>query len=177
MNFGLVRFLANGGADTTFSGDGKLELDFAGGDDYGNAVRLQADGKIVVAGQAFVPNRSYDFAVARFDSSGNLDTAFGTGGKVTVDFRGGQFDAGWGLAIQSDGPLVVGGYSAAAGSADFALARLTPGGKVDTPQVTDYIWNAEYIDSLAVRLRTATATATWPTTAKRSCRCRTRTIM
>jgi uncharacterized delta-60 repeat protein len=98
------------------------------GDDWGQAVRLQSDGSIVVAG--FSSNGvNYDFAVARLNSIFRLDTAFDTDGIVTTAI--GSTDIGDGLAIQADGKLLVAGY-AILGNDDFALARYNTNGSLDT---------------------------------------------
>jgi uncharacterized delta-60 repeat protein len=63
-DFALVRLNSGGGFDTTFSGDGKVIVDF-GGDDNGSAIALQpSDGKYVLAGQTH-DGTQRDFAVAR----------------------------------------------------------------------------------------------------------------
>ena len=64
-DFALVRYLANGSLDTGFGSGGSLVTDFVGGTDYGLAVALQLDGKIVVAGNASNGD-DMDFALARY---------------------------------------------------------------------------------------------------------------
>jgi len=49
-DFALVRFLASGALDTSFASGGQLRIDFFGGFDSANDVRVQPDGKIVAAG-------------------------------------------------------------------------------------------------------------------------------
>ncbi|MEO6871951.1 MAG: hypothetical protein ABI233_07000 [Chthoniobacterales bacterium] len=123
---------APGDLDPSFSNDGKVLTDFSGHDDGSGGVAIQSDGKIVVAGfaDATASAESADFALARYDADGTLDTTFGTGGKVTTDFGGSQ-DIGRDLAIQADGKiLVVGLYQKGSDSA-FALARYTPSGQLD----------------------------------------------
>jgi len=89
-DFFVARFNANGTLDPSFSFDGKVTVDFAGGPpglDSGDAVVLQADGKIVLVGATRSGNAAYDFAIARLNSDGILDTSFGVGtGKTTVAF-------------------------------------------------------------------------------------------
>ena len=71
---------------------------------------------------------------------GDLDTSFGTGGKVTTDFGGSpsQPDIGNALAIQpSDGKIVVVGRAGinapgVGGTAEFGLARYNTNGSLDT---------------------------------------------
>jgi len=83
------------------------------------AVAIQPDGKIVASGGSML---------ARFTSSrGHSDASFGNGGAVTTDF----FSAA--VAIQKDGEIVVAGDSDAQGlRSDFALARYTKNGALDT---------------------------------------------
>jgi uncharacterized delta-60 repeat protein len=118
-----------GALDPTFGTGGKALTDF-GGDDYGTAVAIQKDGKLVVAGSSDVRG-SDDFAIARYRERGVLDRSFGTGGKVLTDFGDGCIDRAAAVAIQSDGKIVVAGFSHAKGSDDFALARYTRSGALD----------------------------------------------
>jgi uncharacterized delta-60 repeat protein len=75
-----------------------------------------------------------DFALARYNTNGSLDTSFGTGGKVTTDFAG-SADEAHGVAIQTDGRIVAAG-SAWSGndsaSSDFGLVRYNADGSLDT---------------------------------------------
>ena len=71
------------------------------------AVAVQTDGKIVVAGSS---DQGGNFAVARYNADGSLDSSFGTGGKQTIDF-GSSYDEGYGVAVQADGKIVVVGAS------------------------------------------------------------------
>ena len=118
-------FGASGSLDPTFGTGGKVTTDFSAGEDAARAVVVQPDGKIVVAGRT-----SGDFALARYNSNGTLDSTFGTGGKVTTDFAGGQDGAG-GLALQPDGKIVVAGGAASGLHSDFAIARYNANGTLD----------------------------------------------
>ena len=124
--FTLARYNSNGGLDTSFDTDGKVTTDF-GGSAHSRAVAIQPDGKIVVAGYTDDTGNP-DFAVARYNSNGSLDTSFGTGGKETTDFNS-NYDYGTAVAIQSDGKIVVAGSSDAGytDSRDFALSRYIVG--------------------------------------------------
>jgi uncharacterized delta-60 repeat protein len=79
--FAVHRYMADGGVDSSFGNSGKVFTDF-GSPAVANALAVQANGKIVVAGS----RRFNDFAVARYTSSGRPDGSFGSGGKVTTDF-------------------------------------------------------------------------------------------
>ena len=83
------RLLSAGTIDTSFGTGGLLTQDFGFGDDFGNAITVQSDGKILVAGTVR-GSASNDFGVARFNSDGTLDTSFGTGGRVVTDFGSGS---------------------------------------------------------------------------------------
>jgi uncharacterized delta-60 repeat protein len=96
------------------------------------AVAIQADGKIVAAGDAGgIGEYTSAFALARYDAHGTLDTGFDGDGMVVTDFTVDD-DGANGVAIQTDGKFVVGGsavYNGASGS--FALARYGADGTLD----------------------------------------------
>ncbi|MFC5662086.1 calcium-binding protein [Kitasatospora misakiensis] len=124
-DFALARYTSTGAPDTGFSSDGKVATTF-GGVEFAHALALQPDGKIVAAGYT-----GNDFALARYNSAGNLDGGFDTDGKVTTDFGGGE--VAYGVAVQSGGAIVVvGSTSTGSGGSDFALARYTSTGALDT---------------------------------------------
>jgi len=127
-DFALARYNPDGSLDAGFGIGGKVTTDFFGEDDVAEAVVIQPDGKIVAAGSAARTSalESIDFALARYNSNGSLDTSFGSGGKVTTDFFG-RLDGASSCAIQPNGNIVVGGFTSHGGSdqstEDFALAR------------------------------------------------------
>ena len=132
-DFVVVRFNVDGSLDTSFGGNqlpgGKQTTDF-GGYDFALAVAIQADEKIVVAGSTR-DALSSDFALARYNADGSLDTTLSNDGKQTTDF-GGE-DGASSVAIQADGKIVAVGSSASfsASATTFALARYNPDGSLD----------------------------------------------
>ncbi|MDZ4405029.1 MAG: delta-60 repeat domain-containing protein, partial [Prosthecobacter sp.] len=62
---------------------------------------------------------------------GDLDTLFGTAGKVTTSIGGGD-DRGHAVVMQSDGKLVVAGYYYNGSNNDFAVVRYNADGTLDT---------------------------------------------
>ena len=128
-DFALLRYNSDGSLDSTFDGDGKVTTAVGAGDDYIAAVVLQPDGKIVVAGYSY-NGSNYDFALARYNPDGSLDTGFGSGGKVTTAVGTGA-DYAYGLAVQTDGKLVAVGY-ATMSTNDFAVVRYNANGSLDT---------------------------------------------
>src|SRR3954447_19040998 len=138
-DFALARYNPDGTLDSSFSDDGKQTTAFAGGsDDFGSAVAVQPDGKIVVGGSVRAPADSPaggDFALARYNADGTLDSSFSDDGKQTTAFAGSSNDFGSAVAVQPDGKIVVGGYVKApadSGEADFALARYNGDGTIDS---------------------------------------------
>jgi len=123
-NFAVARYTSSGVLDTTFSGDGKTQINFGSCCQSAYQVLLQSDGKIVTVGFPNSESSDSDFLVARLDSTGALDSAFGIGGKVRTSFgdlNGGAF----GAALQADGKIVAVGFQATFTDTrvDFALAR------------------------------------------------------
>jgi uncharacterized delta-60 repeat protein len=108
-DFALVRYLPNGKLDTKFGSGGKVVTDI-GADDTASAVVIQPDGKIVAAGRGEARGGDNDFALARYNPDGKLDTKFGKGGKVTTDFIGGK-DWANALVLRPDGKLVASGIA------------------------------------------------------------------
>ncbi len=107
------------------------------GYDQANAVALQADGKIVLAGGADMQgSNSADFALARYCADGKLDdgancgTGFGNGGTVTTNFAS-YNDFANAVAIQPDGKIVAAGVSLQVTYQAMALARYCPDGTLD----------------------------------------------
>src|SRR5712691_10142284 len=127
--------LSAGSLDTSFDTDGIVTTPFGTSADEARAVAVQSDGKIVVAGRATIGS-NFDFALARYNTNGTLDTSFGTGGKVTTAISS-SHDEIYALAIQPDGAIVAAGRAKTNSYYDFALARYTASGVLDTSFDTD----------------------------------------
>jgi uncharacterized delta-60 repeat protein len=120
--FAVRRLNADGGTDNSFGGAGAASTTISGQRDSAQAVALQSDGKIVVAGRS--SNTNVNFAVARFNSDGTLDTDFADDGKLTIDFFG-FTDIAENVTVQPDGKIVLGGL--ARDDVDgYGLARVNP---------------------------------------------------
>ena len=126
-DFGLARYDSDGVLDSNFGGDGTLIIDMGGGDEA-NAIARQTNGQLVVVGTS-----SNDFAVARLNTDGSLDTTFTSNGKVITDIGSSTSDRANAVAIQSDGKIIVAGTS----GQDFALVRYNTDGTLDTTFDTD----------------------------------------
>jgi uncharacterized delta-60 repeat protein len=122
-DFALMRYNTNGSLDTSFDGDGRVVTDFSGGsNDQANHLLRQSDGKLVVAGLSNAAGH-FDFAVARYNSDGSLDTTFSVDGWVTIDFGAMTNDQGYGI-VEDAGSFVVVGLTDANGGFDVGLARI-----------------------------------------------------
>src|SRR5215510_5324250 len=104
-----------------------------GGIDEGKSVAVQSDGKIVVAGYAGV-GRADQIALVRYNADGSLDKSFNGTGKIITAVGDGDCH-GEGLALQSDGKIVVAGYSfnpTGKDRAAFTALRDNADGTLDT---------------------------------------------
>ena len=129
-DFALARYTPAGALDTSFGFGGKVITPIGAGADRCTSMAIQSDGNIILAGYSHNGSNN-DFALARYTPSGALDTTFGIGGKVTTPIGSGD-DEGSGMVVQSDGKIVVGGYSGTFPDYDFATVRYTANGMLDT---------------------------------------------
>jgi uncharacterized delta-60 repeat protein len=120
----VVRYNTDGTLDTTFGTGGRVTTPF-GSFSEAQSVQLQPDGKIVVAG-----SNNSDFLVVRYNADGSLDTTFGTGGKVTTALT--ATDVGRSVLIQTDGKIVLAGYTESHFPLAFTVVRYNTDGSLDT---------------------------------------------
>ncbi len=119
--FGVARFNKDGSLDSTFGKQGIFS------DGIGTvkdaklyAMTLQPDGKVILCGSEV---SNWDFAMMRLDKNGSIDNGFGINGKVTTGFGNSSIDESVGVMIQSDGKILLGGFS----TGGPALARYHSG--------------------------------------------------
>src|SRR3954462_14554596 len=123
------RTLLSAGLDPHFGTDGLALADF-GGSDQGYAMSVLNNGKVLVAGRAWNVDQ-YDFGVARFNADGTLDTSFGNGGMAMTDL-GSMFDAAYGMAVQTNGKIVVVGQTENEFNYNFGMVRYNSDGSLDS---------------------------------------------
>ncbi len=111
FDFYVIRLNSNGGLDTSFNGTGVVIVDFRGTTDFARAVAVQTDGKIVVGGSSdkLTTSLEEDFAVARINPDGSLDTTFDGDGKLISSLQERSDFAD--LKVQTDGKIVAVGES------------------------------------------------------------------
>jgi uncharacterized delta-60 repeat protein len=127
-DFLVLRLNSNGTLDQTF-GDHGIARNSIGGFDVANAMVLQPDGRIVLAGQS-----DGDFALARYAANGALDASFGSGGVVKTAVGPGQ-DIAYGLTLMPWGRLVAVGsarISTTAQGTVIAAVAYNGDGSLDT---------------------------------------------
>ena len=142
-NTAVLRLHPNGADDNTFSGNSRAQINVAasppafpstnsvanmGRDDLAEAVVVQPDGKILLAGSLDAGGQSQMY-VLRLNAGGGIDTSFGASGarKHTVGASAAAKD----LVLQPDGKMVVVGFFASGVGDDFTLVRLTASGALD----------------------------------------------
>jgi uncharacterized delta-60 repeat protein len=130
----LMKFDASGYPMISFGLDGSTiygEVPYT----FGDALVLQPDGKILVAGcTGELPPANNDWAIWRFNSDGDLDNTFGTNGIVTTDFFGNS-DEALGIALHADKIVVAGKTRNADNWLDFAVAKYLNDVNVTVPEV------------------------------------------
>ena len=134
-DFAVARYTAAGSLDISFGSAGKITTPFGSSDDVATCVAIDSTGHILVAGYATVGGSSgIDFAIARYNSNGTLDTTFNNTGKVTTPIGSGtSTDEITAITIDSSGRIVVAGFAASgANSLSFAVARYNTNGSLDT---------------------------------------------
>ncbi len=128
-DFVVVRYNADGTLDATFDGDGKVTTDFNSRSDAAFAAAIQTDGRIVVVGVSGTNSTDRDFAVARYNADGSLDSSFDGDGRAVTDF-GNLSDEAFSVAIAPTGKIVVAGTTSSR-NGDFAVARYLADGSLD----------------------------------------------
>ncbi|MCA9135338.1 MAG: hypothetical protein KDB00_01230, partial [Planctomycetales bacterium] len=125
----VARFNLDGSLDSSYGVAGYRLLDVHAPTLKVNAMALAPDGGVVVFGDAF--SRS-DWMLAKFDSTGAVDTSFANKGYTFLDFEGAS-DNGMDVLIQDDGKiLALGGPFVIGNGNDRGVARFNPNGALDT---------------------------------------------
>ena len=114
----------------TGSGASVWTTDGTGADSYNaNAIAIQSDGKILVAGQD-----ASDGFVIRYNTDGSRDGTFGTSGKVLFNVAGNAESYFSDMVVQTSGAILVAGYTAEVlgGDRTALSVRFSTSGTLDT---------------------------------------------
>ncbi|HNW88380.1 MAG TPA: T9SS type A sorting domain-containing protein [Bacteroidales bacterium] len=112
QDFGIIRYNTDGTFDTSFGNNGTVVSDLTNTWELNSSMKLQADGKIVMAGRVY--SAAYDQSkciIARYEADGALDISFGNNGKVITDVGPASYGVFNNLAIQADGKIIAVGYT------------------------------------------------------------------
>lgn len=137
IDFGAIRFGANGILDNSFSGDGKVTTNLSPFD-TARSVLLQPDGKILLCGERYSGNTNNDFAISRYLPDGTLDNSFDGNGIATPIVSGFSDEYSYDALLQPDGKIVMVGTTAPTTTigenvpTDIAVMRLNTDGSLDT---------------------------------------------
>jgi uncharacterized delta-60 repeat protein len=145
----LARYTANGSLDSSFGENGTVTTGFSV-----TSIALQGSKIIATGPTGNYPNT--DFALARYTADGALDYTFGADGQVTTDLGGDDHSNA--IALQGD-KIIVAGYTKNENylSGDFALARYTADGKLDSTfgvngkVTTDFNNSEDQVTSIALQ--------------------------
>jgi uncharacterized delta-60 repeat protein len=123
-----------GSIDLSFGDSGIVTTNItSNSNNLGMATAIQSDGKILVLGYNETTDGSIldnDFNLVRYNSNGSLDKTFGNGGIVITNIGG--IDKAYSMGIQSDGKILVTGYSEFDNNSVSVLVRYTTNGSLDT---------------------------------------------
>ncbi len=134
----IWRYNANGTLDTSFGTNGQvIHGNAAGGNsnDIGNAIAIDSNGKILVAGSSTKGTNDTEMVIWRYNANGTLDTSFGTNGQVIHGNASGgnSNDFGTSIAIDSNGQiLVAGGSTKGTTDTELVIWRYNVNGTLDT---------------------------------------------
>src|SRR5262245_33316913 len=129
-DFSVIRYNPDGSLDSSFGG-GIVITPVGSSRDTATSVAIQADGKIVVAGDSFDGVEGASFAVVRYNSDGSLDTSF-NGSGIVITSVGGPWAGVHSVMIQADGKIVAAGGSGDASTNNIAIVRYLSDGSLDT---------------------------------------------
>jgi uncharacterized delta-60 repeat protein len=143
---GLCRLLPNGSLDTSFSGDGWVIWDSAGGDANENieSLVIQPNGSIIasgISGSSVVngsDNVNDDHAVMLITPSGDFDPSFSGDGKLVIPIESSSGNpqagnkSGPHAIVRPDGKILLGGwYPQGQNSSTACLSRILNSGEID----------------------------------------------
>lgn len=162
FDMSVIRINNNGTKDTSFAGDGEMNVIFDNATATARSVAIDASGRIVVGGdvQPGGTGTNYELALARVNANGTLDTSFSFDGKVITALSDG-IDRINAIALTSDDRIIVAGETVNGIDNDFLAARYYAVQVAPTSTMT--LTPSETLDITLTSTPTATAT-TGPST-------------
>jgi len=149
--FSVARLNSDGSYDNSFGTSGRVQIPFSGSESFVESMAVQPDGKIVLGG--YTVGGAKDFALARINSNGSLDSTFGVNGKVVTDLLVSYSTIIRDILIEPDGKIIVSGNYSFEFNSRFCMVRYNANGTIDTSFGTngltvDTIYYNNYINSI-----------------------------
>ena len=154
----LWRYNPDGSSDNTFGNDpnSNLVVYDGGSTDSAQAIALDSNGKILIAGYMHKGAAGYDVGVLRYGSDGVPDNTFGSDGSTNlVAYDGGSNDHAYAVAVDSSNRVLVAGYTSQNSGWDAAVWRFDADGRPDDAFGTNGVatydgGNSDYAYALAL---------------------------
>ena len=123
LNMNIVRYLPNGDIDKSFANNGISEIHFGKTPSYLYSLLLQNNGKIIAVGatRTSLNSTNLNFALARLNKNGVIDSSFGTDGLQSSNFTKSQ--EALTSAFQKNGDIILAGYYFDGSVTGYALSR------------------------------------------------------
>ncbi len=171
-NMLVTTFAFHTGGAAQYKADGSLDLSFGVVGQTPNlgqpsGIAPLSNGQFVLVGALTsgpsLAVKPQGFVVVRYNNDGTIDATFGTRGAAITEFPGNSFSGVSAVAVQPDGDIVAAGFTAAQNclcgrqASDFALARYTAGGQLDTTfgtnslVITSFKGDSASISALAIQ--------------------------
>jgi uncharacterized delta-60 repeat protein len=132
-NFGIIaiRLLSGGAPDTSFNHTGVALTQLGNNFDYCHSVKLQPDGKLVLAGGGVFGSDGEDFYLVRYNTDGSIDRSYGDTGVAIIDFNG-KDDECLAMYPLPNGKIAATGYAIIDSVENFALTFIDSNGHLDS---------------------------------------------
>ncbi|QEC66200.1 T9SS type A sorting domain-containing protein [Panacibacter ginsenosidivorans] len=128
--FQIVRHKPNGNLDSSFGINGKTVTTFLGEFAQAQSLALLNNGSSIASGFSYNPDQNnYNMVLAKYKSTGALDSSFGINGKVITNTVGNYIAYSGKLLVQWNGKFIVAGNIAAS---NFIISRFNENGSIDS---------------------------------------------
>jgi len=141
-NWAMLRFHTDGAPDSTFGTSGRVLVD-RNRDSRPNDVLVDAQGRAVLAGTEWLGSGSH-VVVARFTTTGSLDTTFDGDGVVTTGEGDTVYEGADAIALTRDGGIIAAGYYNLTSTTWVQIARYTSDGRLDAAFNSDGIYHGSF---------------------------------
>jgi uncharacterized delta-60 repeat protein len=128
--FALTRVLPNGVIDSGFGSSGMTITQLGSGNAYATSVNIDTAGHILTTGYA-LNGTGNDMMSVRYDTTGTVDTTYGTSGISIIDFGTGTDNRAYQAVVVPNGQLIMAGSTTLSGATNSALVRLLVDGTTD----------------------------------------------